>query len=190
MSLTQQEKDIIQKIAEISACHWFEFATDDYGEDCVLHKIKNKKFKLADGIFEMFMYNPDVCYLLSTEDLYVKFVQDENGQISMINTNKNIEIISSMSFENLIERYPDVEQLNNLLPVEERKIAYLVLNKVRFRRKFNFERATELLYNAISIIEGKESGNSILDSDTNKRLNIYSTEYRLLKQFVGNEENF
>ena len=187
MKLDLKEQNMLKKFADIVSCHWFELATDDYGEICVFDKDENKKVELWEGIYQLFMYNSDVTYLLDYEPCVFEFFEDSNGKIKMRDAVKGTVVKASKPIEDLIERYKTVDALNNLFTAEERKICEKVHERQRFVRRLSKERLAELLYNCLKVLNPSGSEYEFSKTKENETVGIRDGEYRLLKKYLNKE---
>ena len=143
--LTEKQKQAILNLAKVTDCQWFELSVDDYGEDCVLNTQQNKKYKLHQGFRELMLYNYDVAYFAIEKERMFIFEKDENQTIKQYDAFNKKYIIPNKSFEDLINRYPDVDKLNNLLTPEEREICKKLYDEESFLRNFSQNRLAEIL---------------------------------------------
>ena len=187
MQLNLKEQNVMKKFADIVDCHWFELTTDDYGEICVFDKDENKKVELWEGIYQLFMYNSDVGYLLDYEPCVFEFFEDSNGKIKMRDVVKGTVVKASKPIEDLIERYQTVDALNNLFTAEERKICEKVHERQRFIRRLSKERLAELLYNCLKVLNPSGSEYEFSKTKENEIVGIRDGEYRLLKKYLNKE---
>ena len=78
MNLTNDEYNVIEKIAKVSKCDcWFELGTDTYNNDCVVDLEEDKEIDLIDGLLQLDSCLTDLKdYSLSQEEIecYTKLI--------------------------------------------------------------------------------------------------------------------
>ena len=186
MKLSENDKKLIEKLAKIMNCKWFEFAVDDYGETCVINNITNKKYKLLDGLYKLEGYNSDVMSLISTH-CKTEFIQDEAGNIKLYNLMSEEEKDLNIALEELASRYPTIEQLNNLFSTEEKERCEQIFSEVIKQQTLTREKLESALSKAINIIE-KDRHSTLFTGNYNKELGITKYAYTLLKDVENNSQ--
>lgn len=122
MKITDEDKFIIQKFANTVGCKWFEFTTDSYGDTCVLYRTTGRKLNLWEGLYELLLYNADVGYRLIEIPQQLEFINGDNDSIDILDKSINQIIIPNAELERLIATYHNIDILNDLLSIKERKL--------------------------------------------------------------------
>ncbi|MBQ3493854.1 MAG: hypothetical protein IJA69_00390 [Clostridia bacterium] len=174
MKLTQQEKQLLEKYAKIVECPWFEFAIDDYGNDCVFDKEENKKIELCEGIKLLEWYNGDI------EDVFLfehcKIIQ-EQGNIYVFNSLTETKSKANKSVREFYQKYGD--NANELFSNEEKHACIELFSRARRHRKLNRDRLEDLLKKCVVELEKKQN-TTFIESEINQKIGLSKMEYRML----------
>ena len=189
--LTEKQKQALTNLAKVTDCQWFELAVDDYGEDCVFNNQQGKKYKLYQGFRELMLYNYDVAYFAIEKERMFVFEKGENQTIKQYDAFNKKYIIPNKSFEDLINRYPDVDKLNNLLTPEEREICRKIYDEESLSRNFPQNRLVDII---IGYIEKNcfdiSKQYSELREEIVKKLDVTEREARhLVREFEKRRNN-
>lgn len=178
MILTNEEKQAIQKYAEVIGCDWFEFAIDDYGDFCVFDKEENKKMKLSEGIRELANFNNDA---ESVFLIYNSFeIVANEGKLYVYDKLEEKKLKPSCALRQVFSRFDSVEKINNALTIEQKDLCLKVISRARMEKRFCQERLINILRNAIVEIELLQNGKSILETGVIENLGLRKYEYNTL----------
>ncbi len=180
MKLTDFDKELLMKVANVIECDWFEFALDDYGEDCVFDNEDNKKYKLAKGIQEMLAYNNDVVWIL----FYLKgnVLKKDGDKIKVFNTIDNVFLKNSRAGDKFFEKYNSLEQINALFTNDEVKQMNLIRKEID---KDLYCETADLLPMTIKLVQyiEQQEKKPYLATKANEQLKLPSWRICVIKQF-------
>jgi len=182
MEMNEERWDLLEKFAELIGCNWFSLYRDEETDEYQVFDTEQKKFYgLWEGIIEMYHYNFDVAYMLTTNPCYIVFKHDDElNSICLYDRYTGKKIKASVGHEKFMKGRT-VEELNNILTSNEREMCRDIIDYAKRIERLTRDRLETLLVNAIFVIE-EMKGCELLSCGLDKQIQIKPYEYSLLKK--------